>query len=87
MPLGSEVAEVGGEEQVTGDTSAALCDRAGAADVFISYASADKAAADSICVALERGGVLAGLRPAMSSLALDTRMPSCGRSPRQMPWC
>jgi hypothetical protein len=30
---------------------------------------------------------LAGLRPVMSSLALGTRMPSCGRSLRQMPWC
>jgi TolB-like protein/Tfp pilus assembly protein PilF len=57
------VAEVGGEEQVTGDTSAALRDRAGTADVFISYASADKAAADSICVALERGGLTCWIAP------------------------
>src|ERR1039457_6490842 len=58
-----DVAEGGDKEQVTGDASAALRDHAGTADVFLSYASADKVAADSICVALERGGVTCWIAP------------------------
>jgi TolB-like protein/Flp pilus assembly protein TadD len=49
------VAEGGGEKQATGD--------AGTADVFISYATADKGAADSICAALERGGIVCWIAP------------------------
>jgi TolB-like protein/Tfp pilus assembly protein PilF len=49
------VAEGGGEKQATGD--------AGTADVFISYATADKSAADSICAALERGGIVCWIAP------------------------
>ena len=49
------LAESGGEKQVTGD--------AGTADVFISYATADKSAADSICAALERGGIVCWIAP------------------------
>jgi TolB-like protein/Tfp pilus assembly protein PilF len=49
------VAEGGGEKQATGD--------AGTADVFISYATPDKSAADSICTALERGGIVCWIAP------------------------
>ena len=49
------MAEGGGEKQATGD--------AGTADVFISYATADKSAADSICAALERGGIVCWIAP------------------------
>jgi hypothetical protein len=60
------VAEGGGEEQVTGHrpaAPAALGGDAGTADVFISYASTDKAAADSICDTLERGGITCWIAP------------------------
>lgn len=46
---GGDLAKGGGEDQTTGA-------RSDTPVVFISYASADKAAADSICAELERGG-------------------------------
>ena len=49
------MAEGGGEKQATGD--------AGTADVFISYATADKSAADSIRAALERDGIVCWIAP------------------------
>jgi TolB-like protein len=60
------VAEGGGEEQSTCDapaTPSAMHRHGGSADVFISYASADKQAAASICAALERGGVVCWIAP------------------------
>src|ERR1035438_10673791 len=63
---GIDVAESGGEGQSTGDvpaTPSAMHRHGGSADVFISYASADKQAADSICAALERGGVVRWIAP------------------------
>jgi TolB-like protein/Flp pilus assembly protein TadD len=60
------VAEGDGEEQATGDAAATPTVRqrhGGSADVFISYTSADKQAADSICAALERGGILCWIAP------------------------
>ena len=63
---GIDVAESGGEGQSTGDvpaTPSAMHRHGGSADVFISYASADKQAADSICAALERGGVVCWIAP------------------------
>ena len=60
------MAEGGGEEQATGDAPAmpsALRRHGGSTDVFISYASADKQAADSICAALERGGIVCWIAP------------------------
>jgi TolB-like protein len=50
------VAEGGGEEHESGAHT-------GTHDVFVSYASADKAAADLICAALERGGVACWIAP------------------------
>ena len=44
-----DVAEGAGEEEVTRDTATAQGGRARTVDAFISYASADKAAADSLC--------------------------------------
>jgi TolB-like protein len=60
------LAESGGEDPVAGGSPgspSALAGRAGTADVFISYASADKAAADSICAALERAGIACWIAP------------------------
>jgi TolB-like protein/Tfp pilus assembly protein PilF len=60
------VAEGDGEEQTTDDAPAmpsALRRHGGSTDVFISYASADKRAADSICAALERGGIVCWIAP------------------------
>jgi TolB-like protein/Tfp pilus assembly protein PilF len=58
--------ESGGEDQKAGGapgSAPALHASSGTADVFISYASADKAAADSICVALERAGIACWIAP------------------------
>ncbi len=58
--------ESGGEEQATGDAPATPSVRhrqGSSADVFISYASADKQAADSICAALERAGIECWIAP------------------------
>jgi TIR domain len=41
----------------------AATEAAAVARVFISYASADKQAADSICAALERGGIVCWIAP------------------------
>jgi len=60
-----DVAE-GGEEQATGDapaTASAMHGHGGSTDVFISYAAADKQAADTVCAALERGGIACWIAP------------------------
>jgi TolB-like protein len=51
-----DVPEGSGERQVTGV-------RSGAADVFISYASSDRSAADAVCGALEDRGVTCWIAP------------------------
>jgi TIR domain len=60
------VAEGDGEEQSTDGAAATPMARqrhGGSADVFISYASADKQAADFICAALEREGIVCWIAP------------------------
>jgi hypothetical protein len=54
------VPEDGTKEQDTVDAQGSPSGsprRAGTADVFLSYASADKATADTICAAVERAGI------------------------------
>ncbi len=63
---GIDVAQVSGEEQSTSDapgSPSAPQRSVGTAAVFISYASADKAAADSVCAALEHVGIPCWLAP------------------------
>ena len=60
------MAEGDGEERSTGGapaTPSATHRHGGSADVFTRYASADKQAADSICAALERGGLVCWIAP------------------------
>jgi TolB-like protein len=65
-PRGIEVAQGSGNDQSTGDAPRAppaLPGYADGADVFISYATADKGAADAVCAALEGGGVTCWMAP------------------------
>jgi TolB-like protein len=59
------VVERGGEERSTGNApgSPSAPGGAGSSDVFVSYASADKNVADSICTSLERGGITCWIAP------------------------